>query len=540
MKKTTNVFAASKIGLRPPVSICLHSIAAILLCLFGLSHIGFLTINDIYHDLPNAVFPFLTNWTLYLITAILELSTGVLCWKMRGFHSTNIVILTFVGVILFYRWAFRFTGGTECGCTGLLGRLLHISKSHEAAVSRTALIILVLTTIPWICSLFKRLHKRFYRSTIAILALSAYQMVGANTIEIHGLLDTSEYNPQTGVAYTNQQTHSTFVVTICDNQYKICLTNSDDASWFEFVYDGTNSYTFNSLRNLSNFETEDTNADLAVTIEPSARYLPAVWDNGGSVVWIAYGLKPEFLHTNKNGLVDIPLPGYVPRRNPGEFGWKWLISFTPDGRFVSDCQVIRDKSLDIDTEKEFLRFEMDYPETVGNYNKYMVDLRTRQNYPNGYLKESYRCLEWYNTNGISIPKKSKFEANLSPYFTEHPWHVADIEATGIVVREGSERILPGISNLTIVHDYRYKRSNKTRIFRYAEYTLKSGDSWKSDNDPELLAKASDWLIHGKKYNTFGEENKRTIVWSLLVLLTMIPIMAMLWEISKTKRNKQQQ
>jgi len=215
---------------------------------------------------------------------------------------------------------------------------------------------------------------------------------------------------------------------------------------------------------------------------------------------------------------------------------KWLINFY--GKFVSDCKVIRDKSLDIDTGKEFLRFDMDYPETVGNYDEYMVDLRTRQSYPDGYLKFTYKCLKWYSTNGISIPETSLFEANLFPNFTQHPWHVANISVTEVVLREGKSDLLPEISNPILVHDYRYKKSNKTRIFKYADYTLKPGDSWKSDNDPELQAKALDWLRHGKKYNTFGQANKRFIAWSLLALFILIPVVAVLWETRKTKQSKQ--
>jgi thiol-disulfide isomerase/thioredoxin len=55
-----------------------------------------------------------------------------------------------------------------------------------------------------------------------------------------------------------------------------------------------------------------------------------------------------------------------------------------------------------------------------------------------------------------------------------------------------------------VADYRYKRANEARIFKYAEYTLKPGDSWRSADDPALLAKAEEWLKHGQERMRFTE------------------------------------
>ena len=55
---------------------------------------------------------------------------------------------------------------------------------------------------------------------------------------------------------------------------------------------------------------------------------------------------------------------------------------------------------------------------------------------------------------------------------------------------------------TQVADYRYKRTNSTHIYKYAEYELKPGDAWKSADDPVLLARADDWLKHGAEYTVY--------------------------------------
>ena len=128
----------------------LHVIAGILLLSYSLSHFGFLTIRDANHSLSNTVLPFLHNRTVYLFAGLFELLTALLCFTMKGRSYTNIVILTFVAVIVWYRWAFYFTGGAYCGCLGLFGLLMHLTKSQEAIIPKITLCLLFLTTLPWI------------------------------------------------------------------------------------------------------------------------------------------------------------------------------------------------------------------------------------------------------------------------------------------------------------------------------------------------------------------------------------------------------
>ena len=105
---------------------------------------------------------------MYLIAGLFEAATGLLCLRFRGRDAANIVILTFVGVILWYRWAFYYTGGTQCSCLGILGRLLHLSKTQEKVLPILALIVLTMTTLPW---LIRICFRRSSKSASLILVL---------------------------------------------------------------------------------------------------------------------------------------------------------------------------------------------------------------------------------------------------------------------------------------------------------------------------------------------------------------------------------
>jgi thiol-disulfide isomerase/thioredoxin len=159
---------------------------------------------------------------------------------------------------------------------------------------------------------------------------------------------------------------------------------------------------------------------------------------------------------------------------------------------------------------------MDYPDTLEAYRDYLSELRDRKSSPQGYLRARYQCKEWYRTNNAAIPKESKLEVYLPPIDGKLPGRIFTLEATDITIRPGIAHVLPEVTSDTAVADYRYKKANQTRIFKCAEYTLKSGDSWPAANDPALLAKADDWLKSGQEYIHFEEEaetlNKKAAEW----------------------------
>ncbi len=131
----------------------LHCFAGTLLILFALSHFAFLRISGFEGRLPNPVFPFFTNNGLYLTAGFIEGLAAVACFRFPGRDWTNVIVLTFVTIMLLYRWAFVFNGGSDCNCLGLLGKLLHVSKREERTTPNLALLYLVFTTIPWFYSM---------------------------------------------------------------------------------------------------------------------------------------------------------------------------------------------------------------------------------------------------------------------------------------------------------------------------------------------------------------------------------------------------
>ncbi len=525
---------------RTRVAVGFHSFAAVLLILYALSHFGFLTLRDPSFELRSTVFPFITNWSLYFFAAIAELLTGFLCWRLRGQHSANVLILSFVSIMLFYRWAFIFTGGSECGCLGLLGILLHVNKAHEKMISNGTLVLLGLTTAPWLWRLVRGLVNRLNRTTVSVAFLCFIcRMASADqTLEIHGEIDTAEHNPRTGLVYSNQQWRAFFGIVISGDEISINMTNLNNPGWWRrYIYDGTNAYSIVPFETGA-MDPHGVPIGILATIEPSGLYLsPNPDDMGGSVLWLAFGLRPTLVQSNRFGVLEIPLGGSSTRHNPSDFGWKWIVQFSTNGKFVSSCSIVRETKLDLPDKRAFLRFDMDYPESLGEYNKYEDSLRAKNSIPQGFLFGKYTCLQWYTTNGLSIPLKSEMDVNLASFHTwPHFWRVSDIKVSDVRLYNASDELLPKITASMVVHDYRYKKSNQTRIFKFAQYKLTPGESWKPDNDPTLLSTANDWLKHGRKYDDFGQTSKSVLVWSVFVMLVLAPIAAILLD----KRQKQKQ
>jgi hypothetical protein len=499
-----------------------------LLLLFGISHFGFLTVQDVNHDLRSTVFPFLTNRYLYFSAAVLETIAGVLCLRRRGEGLTNVFILSFVAVIVWYRWAFHYTGGQSCGCLGLLGRLLHVSKMQESSIPVAALGFLVCSTTPWMCRVLRNLLSRSSAVTLVMLLLLQNIYSGAQSITADGVVDLQEYNPGTGAAYADQHSRSTFNVVVSGDSVRFSITNIDRPAWrATFVYDGTNSYTILPFANAarvpfgaaSRVLTNTPAEQQQVFIEPSSRLLLRSTENiGVAMLWITFGLCPQSARSNNIGLVEIPMPSADPRSNLGAFGYKWLIRSLPGGRFASSCDILRDRLLDLADARELLRSDLDYPETLSQYNRHMVNLAARKELSSGFLKARYICTESLETNGIVVPLVSKYEVYLSPSSRPRPWRIVNLNVTSVrPMAGGPEGFLPPVLAPTRVIDYRYKVVKNSRIFKYAEYGLEPGDHWRPDKDPVILAQARDWVEHGRKYTSFTSR-RSWVAWLLLGLL----------------------
>ncbi|MGA2178369.1 MAG: hypothetical protein ABSH15_02130 [Verrucomicrobiota bacterium] len=532
-------------GGKSPLYTVLHLIAATILLLFAASHFAFLTVPDVSHNLQNPVFPVIPNKTMYLIAGLFEAVTGLLCLRFRGRDAANIVILTFVGVILWYRWAFYFVGGTQCSCLGILGRLLHLSKTQEKVLPIVALVLLTMTTLPWLIRILWNSRRRASENLPLIFALAFLPQValGQKSVEVTGELNLKVGNPRTGAPYTNQEAHSSFTVTFSGDTWSIHATNLLDKRWWEeLVWDGTNIYTMEPQGGNYYFNIPPTGTNL-VTIRGSQLFETG-WDDplGVAALWIAYGFAPQTVSPNNMGLKEVPLPWEHPRNHPDAYGYNWIMTPSADGRFLEDCKMVRDQGLDLNEKQESLRPEVDFPVGTRERNHFKVGLSIKKAVPSDFVAARYHCAEWYHTNGMAIPAASELTiyyygltnvTKPSSVFA-YPYKTAEIKATSVKVDDALEEVLQPAVAATYVEDYRYKRMSKTRIFRYAGYWLNAGEPWKSGNDPALLAQAEYGLKHGPRFDELGVASRNVVAW-LLLALGVIPPMAIFFALGKKQK-----
>jgi len=531
--------AKSENPLWAEVGVVLHCVASLILFLFAISHFGLLSVPDLNHDFYNTVFSFAKNRTVYLGVAIVELAASIAVFRLRGRTLANIIILTFVGTMLWYRWAFFFTGGYDCNCLGLFARLVHINKVQEKVFPILALVALCAATTPWLCSVVRSRLRRSAQLTIITLVVSAQLASGDEVIEIRGNLSAVDYNPHTGQPHANKTAHSTFVATIRENSWSVFVTNVERGFtfWSARFWDGTNTYVLRPQGGSFNY-TNAPHSDLQMaTISPSTAAIAVDGDPlGAGFASLTFGLSPRSFRTNEAGLIEMPIPWTVVRDNPGAFGFRWEIHASAGGRFLKEATVTRDRTLDLPNEEEFRRPEVDYPETLRHYNAFLGELLIRRLGPSNYVRGHYECMEWYRTNGVELPKVSMLKVYVPPTTNGGflPARIFSLEATEFSLRSGNGGLLPEIAKDTAVADYRYKRASEQRIFKYAEYTLKPGESWKPAGEPVLTAKADAWLKHGRKLMDFADNGKRWVTWLLLVLL-LAPAVVILLKASNQKK-----
>ncbi len=520
----------------------LHLFAAVMLLFFSASHFGFLLISNPEGNSRNTVFPFLTDNHLYLFAAVFELFTALMIYVYRGNSVANIVILTFVGIILTYRWAFYFTDGKHCGCLGLLGRLLHISKNLEQLIPRIALLSLFVTTLPWICRTGCN-FSAWLRSKAAILILILTPMlssVEADTIVVHGEYNGAAYNPQTGELYNDKRkVQATFTVYLSGQFWKICSTNSNTGAVGELWYDGKDTY----FRNTQVSYGQPPSNITFVSISSSPIFLPLDDDRHMSILWLAYAFSPNMVP--KSGTLPIPWPGV--RRNTSAFGYRWDVTPSTDGRFASQITFILDHKLILSNQEELLRPEFIYPmDTQELYNSAIRGVERKRLLPDGFVKGTYECTDWFETNSVLVPKKAQLTSNYSSLddfngkrLFIYPSTILNLRANSVEFSDADVDMTPPVTEETKVADFRYRKVESSRVYRGALYDLKAGDEWKTDHDSALLAEQADYLRHGPKINESGIliRYKNYLVWLLFAILIAVPATIIL---KKRKQNNQYQ
>lgn len=531
----------------PKVAFILHLLAGIVLLVFALSHFAFLAMYDNSRDSANPVFPFLHNGGVYFCAGMFEMATSAVCFCFPGRHRTNFGILGFVMVIIWYKVTFYFLGGVQCGCLGLLGRLLHVSKLQEIVLPDLALLLLVATTSPWLLNMAKRIRWPFSACPskgvpsllIALVVIAPLHVSGARTICIQGEIDSAHYNPITGHIFTNNYVSAAFSAFISDYTWDLRITNQiDNTRWARLAWDGTNTYLFQP--NGGNFYSHKPPVDnsVLVTISPSPIFHSLDQDDIGlAPLWLTYGFLPIAATTDAAGVIALPLSWRGSRSSSQAYGYQWKIGKWVGGRFIDEIDVVRDQALDLAPKDELLRNEMDYPETLVSFNVRNQAIQYRREIPDGFREATYRCKNWYKTNELLIPFGAEFKWYLPPApraKNDKPTYIANLTANNILIRDD----VAGFAEMgtaekwRIVHDYRYKTANENRIFKYAQYELQAGERFRAANDPNLQAQAEAWLIHGKKFGDFS--NRGAILSWLLLAAIIVPAIVLIWKKGKHK------
>jgi len=217
-----------------------------------------------------------------------------------------------------------------------------------------------------------------------------------------------------------------------------------------------------------------------------------------------------------------------------------MISPTDDGKFIAAFSLVRDHSLDLPDDESLLRPDFVYPSDVGGYNSERTSLNYFKKIPNGWMDAKYECMAWCRTNNLVIPSESKFQVfmfSVFPHPYPYPVFVGELKANVVNLCEIQENdLIPKVGHLTKVLDFRYRRANDTRIYRYADYMLIPGESWKPDNNPSLLAQAARYLKDGPRYNAFLHPNKRNFMaWLPFGAVILTAWVAILWCINKKNK-----
>lgn len=525
-----------------PMRSGLHSFAALLLLAFAAVKIAAMRKDLPLLHLQSSLFPFFTVRTLYFFVIALEISAAFCCLKFRGQAVADYCVWVFIALMLCYRLGLYLMGddGYGCACLGLLTLVLHLSTGQEKAISVGALVVLGLCTTPGLALMFKR-WTRPLASRVSFLGwLVLGASASAETTEIRGHYHYRRHNAETGAPFTNdiagvsQGGSFHFTTLLNKREWKISVTNAETPRlWSEIVFDGTNTFTFAPYSPPFVSEKEEITNAIFATISPSPLYLPVVSDWAyASVPWLTFGLDPARLTTNKSGLVEIPLAWETARRKLLAYGWQWNVTSTENSRFATSCQIIRNSRLDLAQSKELLRWDLNYPEDILTKNMYLNEMRHRKSIPDGFLETQYTCKAWLNTNGIAIPASSEMKTFLFGYSL--PCMLARLNVESVTIHPEALSVLKSPSARLIVQDYRYKKANSSRIFKYAEYTLEPGMPWKGSQDPLLLGQALDHLKKGTRYNYYDYTFKQVSVWVLLAVILLLPMAFML----KNKNNKQ--
>jgi hypothetical protein len=333
------------------------------------------------------------------------------------------------------------------------------------------------------------------------------------------------------------QLSASFAVVLDGQAWSIVATNNaDPADWDMLVFDVTNTICFSptnrvrwrSLPKLKDMMFVSISRDYDELVQSDIKiYIP----------WITYGLCPTNVSRNQAGLIDLPPPWMLPRRNLGAFGYKWLIEPASNGRFVDRCAVVRDSALDCQNSRdEFLRPSFDSPVDLDRFQEEEEALRMRKQVPDGFTNCNFTCTKYTNVAGISIP----MEATVINFRPDKDKEIqkAILRANTFTVYDRPTSLLPVRTGPLLVQDYRYRKRNNDRVFQFAEYVLQPSDTWIGPDNVELKRKADNFVEFGHKFDDFGVwfslSAKSLFRWFLVVMI-LVPPCVILWRSRQVHR-----
>jgi hypothetical protein len=537
--------------IRARISTFLHCFAGLLLLFFALSHFSMLTVSDVTQHLRNVVFPFTTNWTVYLVAGIFELAVAIVCLGRCGSDTAYAAISVFLIVILWYRWALYNISGhflKACSCLGILGKALSLSPAMERILPIIVLILLGLIVLPWLLGrLLGRLcHLLHYEARKAaggalLILLGMYcasSSYAEETIHVRGKYDCFHCNAFTGEPDLSQSVHALFSFTMSGNTWSIYATNLVQVfpwqkPWMAVIYDGTDTYTL-----LPDVKWEGKLYHLVASISPGPLFLQDSLVNGLELepVYMTYGIRPGGIAAGKQ-VVEIPLPWYS-RLNPLSYGADWKITPSEDGQFISECKVVANTNLDLKAQDEALRPMLIYPHTLQSWNDFVSKLSERRDqFTNGFVHCEYSCKEWRQAGGVMVPFSSEELRYSNQYYPVVPRLRGITSASEVTVQTSAELVLPErVPCDTLVIDYRYRRQDKVHLLPFLTYDIPASGQWKSGTDPELTHRAVVSLKSAIRFDYTSSMAKSYMTW-LVLGLALLPLFFLLKKKQKQQTNE---
>lgn len=368
-------------------------------------------------------------------------------------------------------------------------------------------------------------------SDVALILTGHYSCCYARSLASSILAITNKFN---------------FVAMTTQTGWGIFSTNAlYPEDWGKMWYDGTNIYTLvtdarDPLGRVMSHNPESNPDGIHGNVYPGEIFLKDENDTVRlSLPWISFHLPPRLaLHIWSDGNGDAPLWGIRSADALSAYGYRYAATISDDGRVVQRISSVRDSKLDLPTdEMEFRREHLDYPFSEVIRKGAVETLAVRTRVPNGFTNCVFECLDVLQTNGLSIPLRTRFSCYWRDHRQEGHVRLVKYEEYSLTVEkveilEGGtlpEIVAPGSA---LVYDFRYEAANGRTKYNHATYFLNSGSHFRSGNDPELISEAKNWLIHGTAYE--GQKSNRT---STLVEIIVISLSATIVFLLLMRRGK---